>query len=147
MYYNLYLYLNLCLYIYIYITISISIVIVCDHEITHTSYAISGDKIYIYIYIYKNICIKFHGPFFVYGVQLPQGSTKPLWGDDSLLFTRSSWYSLDQYRKDERLRWPWSHPVVLNLCMNLVSTKYKLKSQFKLTQLWPLTLNCFEVSS
>ena len=41
----------------------------------------------------------------------------------------------------------WSHPVVLNLCINLVITKYKLKSQFKLTQLWPLTVNCFKVSS
>ena len=62
-------------------------------------------------------------------------------------FTRNSWYSLHQYRKDQRLRWPWSHPVVLNLCMNLFITKYKWKSQFKLTQLWPLTMNCFKVSS
>ena len=37
--------------------------------------------------------------------------------------------------------------MVLNLCINLVITKYKLKSQFKLTQLWPLTVNCFKVSS
>ena len=36
--------------------------------------------------------------------------------------------------------------VVLNLSINLVITKYKLKSQFKLTQLWPLTVNCFKVS-
>ena len=35
----------------------------------------------------------------------------------------------------------WSHPVVLNLCINLFITKYKLKSQYvKLTQLWPLTV-------
>ena len=33
------------------------IVIVCNHEITHTSYAICQGKIYIYIYI------KFYGPF------------------------------------------------------------------------------------
>ena len=43
------------------------IVIVCDHEITHTSYAICRGKIYIYIYvyiyIYIYICIKFYGPF------------------------------------------------------------------------------------
>ena len=37
--------------------------------------------------------------------------------------------------------------MVLNLCFNLVITKYKLMSLFKLTQLWPLTVNCFEVSS
>ena len=59
----------------------------------------------------------------------------------------ASWYSLDQYRKGERLRCPWSHPVVLNLCINLVITKYKLKSELKLTQSWPVTANCFKVSS
>ena len=37
--------------------------------------------------------------------------------------------------------------VVLNLRINLVITKYKLKSQLKLTQLWPLTVNSFKVSS
>ena len=77
------------------------------------------------------------------GVQLHQGYTEPLRRDSLLVL----WYSLDQYQKDERLRWPWSLPVVLNLSINLVITKYKLKSQFKLTQLWPLTVNCFKVSS
>ena len=81
------------------------------------------------------------------GVQLPRGYTEPLWGE-SLLFTRNSWYSLNQPWKDERLRWPWSRPMVLNLCINLVITKYKLKPQYvKLTQLWSLTVNCFKVSS
>ena len=82
---------------------------------------------YIYIYIYI---------LYIY-----------IWGD-SLLFTRNSCYSLDQSRKDERLRWLWSHPVVMNLCINLVITRYELKSQYvKLTQLWHLTVNCFRVSS
>ena len=81
----------------------------------------------------------------MYGVQLSQDYTEPLWGD-SLVFTRNSWYSLSQSRKDERLRWPWNHPVVLNLFINVVITKYKLKLQFKLFQLWPLTVNCFKVS-
>ena len=27
---------------------------------------------------------------------------------------RSPWYLLDQPRKDEKLSWPWSHPVDLN---------------------------------
>ena len=81
------------------------------------------------------------------GVQLSQGYTEPLWGD-SLLFTRNSWYSLNQSWTDERLRWPWIHLVVLNFCINLVITRYKLKSQHvKLTQLWPITVNCFKVSS
>ena len=89
--------------------------------------------------------IKLYGPFCEWGV--PQGYSEPLWGD-SLLFTGNSWYSLNQSRKDERLRWPWSHPVVLNLFINLVITKHKLKLQyFKLIQLWPLTVNCFKVSS
>ena len=54
---------------------------------------------------------------------------------------------IESISKDERLRWPWDDPVVLNLRIKLVITKYKLKSQFKLTQLWPLTVNCFEVIS
>ena len=37
--------------------------------------------------------------------------------------------------------------VVLNLCINLVITKYKLKTQFELTQLLHLTVNCFKVIS
>ena len=94
------------------------------------------------VYIYMTLWL-----LFVDGVQLPQGYTEPVRGD-SLLFTRNVCYSLDQYQKDGRLRWPWSHPVVLNLCINLFITKYKLKSQYvKLTQLWPLTVNCFKVSS
>ena len=59
---------------------------------------------------------------------LSRGCTGPLRGE-SLRFTRNSWYLLDQSWKDERLRWPWGHPVVLNFCINLVITKYKLKCQ------------------
>ena len=83
---------------------------------------------------------------FVNGVQLPPGYTEPLRGD-SLFLTRNPWYSLDQYWKDGKLRWPWSYPVVLSFCINLVITKYKLKSQFKLTEWWSLTVSCFKVSS
>ena len=65
--------------------------------------------------------------------------------ENSLRFTRNSWYSFYQSWKDERLRWPWSHSVVLNLCISLVTTKCKLKSQYvKLTQLWPFAVNCFK---
>ena len=81
------------------------------------------------MHIYKNLW-----PLFVEGVQLPQGLKAT---------TRRQWL----YRKDERLGWPRSHPVVLNLCINLVITKYKLKSQLKLTHSWPLSVNCFKVSS
>ena len=60
--------------------------------------------IYVYIYIYIHIYIyKTLWPLFVDGVQLPQRYTEPLRGD-SLLRSRNSWYSLDQYRKDESLR-------------------------------------------
>ena len=39
------------------------------------------------------------------------------------------------------MRWPWSHPVVLNSCVNLVITKCKLKPQYvKLTSV--MTFNC-----
>ena len=57
-YIYIYIYiLYICIYLY-YISISISIsiclciyiVIVCDHEITHTSYAICQDKIYVKLY-------------------------------------------------------------------------------------------------
>ena len=56
MYINIYIYINhfisylsfiyiyICMYIYIYTYIYIYIVIVCDHEITHTSYAICCGK-------------------------------------------------------------------------------------------------------
>ena len=27
----------------------------------------------------------------------------------------NSWYSFDQPQKDEKLRWPWSHPVILKM--------------------------------
>ena len=49
-------------------------------------------------YIYKTL-----RTFFVDGMQLPQGYAEPL-REDNLLSTRTSWYSLDQYRKDESLR-------------------------------------------
>ena len=95
-------------------------------------------KFWLYIYIYMYIYI-LHIYIYILYIYI--------WGD-SLLFTRNSCYSLDQSRKDERLRWLWSHPVVMNLCINLVITRYELKSQYvKLTQLWHLTVNCFRVSS
>ena len=58
--------------------------------------------LYIYIYIYI-LYIYTKTKLFVDGMQLPQGYTEPL-REDSLLFTRNSWYSLGQCRKDERLR-------------------------------------------
>ena len=92
--------------------------------------------------IWKIVIYKTLWSLFVDGMQLPQDYREPLWGG-SLLFSRNSCDSLNQSRNDERVRWTWSHPVVLNLCINLVMTKYKLKSQYvKLTQLWPLTENC-----
>ena len=40
------------------------------------------------------------------------------------------------------------HTPNLSSCINLVITKYKLKSQYvQLTQLWPLTVNCVKVGS
>ena len=74
--------------------------------------------------IWKTPIYKILLPLFVNGMHLPQGFTEPLWGD-SLLFTRHSWYSLNLSRMDERLRRPWSHPVVLNLYIYLLITKYK----------------------
>ena len=65
----------------------------------------------IYIYIY----IKLYGPFLWMCWNYLRG--------DSLLFTRNSWYSLDQPQKDERMKF-------------IFITKYKLKLQYvKLTQL------------
>ena len=109
----MYILLTVLIIKYIYIYIYIYIII---------------NNIYIYIlYIYIYIYITFWS-LFVDGVQVPHGYAEPLWGDSSL-FKRNSWYSLDQSRKDERLRWPWSQPVVFNLCINLVITNYKLKLQ------------------
>ena len=39
--------LYIYIYIYFFLSLHIYIVIVCDHEITHTSYAICPNKIYI----------------------------------------------------------------------------------------------------
>ena len=53
MYIYVYIYIYICIsvyYTYLYIYIYIYIAIVCDHEITHTSYAIYRDKIYIKLY-------------------------------------------------------------------------------------------------
>ena len=72
---------------------------------------------YLYIYIHKTLW-----SLFVDVLELPQGYTEPLRGD-SLLFTRNSWFSLDQPQKDERMKF-------------IFITKYKLKLQYvKLTQL------------
>ena len=42
--------LYIYIYIYFFLSLHIYIVIVCDHEITHTSYAICPNKIYIKLY-------------------------------------------------------------------------------------------------
>ena len=52
---------------------------------------------------------------------------------------QSGWKSFFQYPKDEKLRWFWSNPVVLNLCINLVITKYK-KSTIETDSI--ITLKC-----
>ena len=96
--------------------------------------------IYIYIYIYK-----LYGPFLCKGLNCLE-ATEPLWGYFYHYAPRNLWYSLDQSQMDERLRWSWSHPVVLNSCNSLLTTKFKLKWQYvKLTfwhiVLWPLTVN------
>ena len=43
-------------------------------------------------------------------------ATEPLRGDITFYHSvpRSSWYSFDRPRADERLSWTWSHLVVLN---------------------------------
>ena len=84
-------------------------------------------------------------------------ATKPLQGD-SLLFTTKfpeipgahlinlgrmkGWVDL------EATQWFWTRdPPNLSSCINLVITKYKLKSQYlKLTQIWPLTVNYIKIS-
>ena len=78
--YNIYTYIYIYIYIYTYTYI-------CN----------------IYIYMYIHYIYKTLRTFFVDGMQLPQGYAEPL-REDSLLSTRTSWYSLDQYRKDESLR-------------------------------------------
>ena len=73
------------------------------------------------------------------------------WGATASRLYRNSWYSLDQSWKDERLRWPWSHPVVLNFCISLVITKYKIKVTICQTDsymnIWPLAVNYFKMTS
>ena len=64
-------------------------------------------------------------PFFMDGVQLPQGYSH---FEEAVYFLPLSsqifWYSLYRPRKDERLSRPWSHPVsqvkVLDSCFRLI---------------------------
>ena len=56
------------------------------------------------------------------------------WPPTFYQLSRNSWNSLDQSRKEERLRWPRSHPVILNSCINLVITKYKLEIKVTIYQ-------------
>ena len=88
----------------------------------------------------KYKCISKTGCFFLKKKQLYDSflwmefnclkTTEPPWGDSlsfSLLFTfyhsvpTSSWYSIDQPRKDERLSWLWSHKVYLKYTSLLIS--------------------------
>ena len=95
-----------------------------------------------YIYIYETF---WH--LFMDGVQLPQGYTATIRRFLPQV-SKNSWYLLDQSWKDESMRWPWIHPVVLNSGINLIIIKYKLKPQdVKLTQLWLLTVNYVKVTS
>ena len=47
---TLYISIDLYIYISVYLYLSIYLAIVCDHEITHTSYAICREKIYRKLY-------------------------------------------------------------------------------------------------
>ena len=58
----------------------------------------------------------FMAPFFMDGVQLPQGySTLRRQFTFYHSVPRNSWCSFYQLWKDERLSRPWSYPVVLNM--------------------------------
>ena len=94
-------------------------------------------NIHTFIYIYIHIYI-FIVPFFG-------------WDATASKLYRNYWYSLDQSWKDERLRWPWSNPVVLNFHISLVITKYKIKvticQTYSYMNIWPLAMNCFKMTS
>ena len=65
----------------------------------------------------KNGSVKLYGPFFVDGVQLPQGYSATT-GRQFTFYQhvpRNSWYSFDRPWKDERLSRPWSYQVGLNM--------------------------------
>ena len=75
-------------------------------------------------------------------IQLPQSYTATMRREFTFYHyvSRNYWYSLHQSWKDERMRWPWSHPVVLKSCINVVTTKYKLTN-------WDLCQSEFPVLS
>ena len=50
LYISIDLYIYISVYLYLSIYLSIYLAIVCDHEITHTSYAICREKIYRKLY-------------------------------------------------------------------------------------------------
>ena len=61
---------------------------------------------------------KLYGPFLciMYGIQLSEGYRAITRRQFTFCYSvpRSSWHSVDLSWKDERLSWPWSHPVVLS---------------------------------
>ena len=60
--------------------------------------------------------LKLYSSFLLIGFNCIK-ATEPLRGDSLFFYPsvpRSSWYLISQFRKNKRLRWPWSHPVVLN---------------------------------
>ena len=71
----------------------------------------------IYIIGQRKLLYKTLLPLFMDGLQLSQGYRTTR----NRLFTfyhsgpKGSWYSLIRPWKDEKLSWPWSHPLVLNM--------------------------------
>ena len=98
---------------------------------------------------------KLHGPFLWMGFNCLKATATP-----RRQFTfyhsvpRNSWYSFYQPQKDERLSWPWSHPVVLNTVLldwesSALTTRPLLhKSKtiylFKTPELIEITRNLFK---
>ena len=55
-------------------------------------------------------------PLFMDGIQQPQDYRAILRRQFTFYHQvpRKSWYSFDRPQKDQRLSWPWTHPMVLN---------------------------------
>ena len=90
--------------------------------------------------------VKFYGPFCGWGA--PASSLYRATMRRQFIFYQKFLVLINAISEGLKAEMTLKPSSGLNLCINLVITKYKLQWQYvKLAQLWPLTVNCFKMSS
>ena len=80
---------------------------------THVSHKLQLMLVKIFLHFIKKT--HFITPLYGWGSTVSRLQSQYKWQFTFYhLVPRSSWYSTDRPQKDEKLSWPWNHPVVLN---------------------------------